>query len=71
MNLIKKIKQKYRSYSYFLERNKDQKLMKYKFINNVVVNLLLKAKNEIPEININKDKKFPVFFIDSNFKKKI
>lgn len=71
MNLIKKIKQKYRSYSYFLERNKEQKLMKYNFINNVVVNLLLKAKNEIPEININKDKKFPVFFIDSNFKKKI
>ena len=53
MNLIKKIKQKYRSYSYFLERNKDQKLMKYNLINNVVVNLLLKAKNEIPEININ------------------
>lgn len=54
------------SYSYYLKRNKKQKLKKYDFINNDVINLLEETKKEIPEIKISKDKKFPIFFINSN-----
>lgn len=58
-----------RSYSYYLQQNKEEKKKKFDFINNDVINLLLKAKKEIPSINVIENKKFPVFFIDSNLKK--
>ena len=57
-----------KSYSYYLKENIDEKLEKINFINKDVINFLLKAKNEIPEINIISNKKFPIFFIDSNLK---